>query len=145
MKNVEMNTILEIKELVENCKKYKSIYAHTEQMFDRENDYELSHNIFKALDNNIKDTLLSIDDCLREIYKDWAGISLLKKENYSNEDDYYITCETIDEIHELSGICKFLTSNNLDVQIDLPMDFIKEFIAEFGMFKLDKDNDVWVV
>lgn len=148
MKNVEMKYVEEVRTLVATYKKYKDIYDHTAQMFDRDRDYKVAGDIFRTLDSNIEETLDSIGQWLCDLYRDWSGLSALREEDFEDRDAYLLAEEDIDAEHEdIAGTCEYMVGVEDYVYSKmcyLPIDFLNEWIAEFGMFRVDDNKDVWV-
>lgn len=148
MKNIEMKNVMEVKALVETYKKYKSIYDHTAQMFDRDKEYSVSCDIFHALDSNIEEALDSIGQWLSDLYQDWAGLREKREEDFESRDAYYEWEDDINFAHEdIAGVCGDMVGVEnwiYSKMYYLPVDFMNEFIAEYGMFRVDDNNDVWV-
>lgn len=149
MKNIEMKYVEEVQKLVETYKKYKSIYDHTAQMFDRDKEYSVSCDIFHALDSNIEETLDSIGQWLCDLYYDWAGLREKHENDFESRDAYLEWEDEINFAHEdIAGTCEYMIGVEgyaCSKMCYLPIDFLNEFIAEFGMFRVDDNKDVWVI
>lgn len=149
MKNIEMKNVVEVQKLVDTYKKYKAIYDKTAELFDRDKEYSVSHDIFSTLDDQIEEVLDDIGQWLCDLYYDWAGLREKHMDDFESRDDYY---EWEDEIHErhedIAGLCEYIIGvedYSCSKLCILPVDFMNEFIAEYGMFRVADNKDVWVI
>lgn len=149
MKNIEMKNVVEIQKLVDTYKKYKAIYDKTAELFNRDKEYSVSHNVFGVLDDQIEEVLDDIGQWLCDLYYDWAGLREKHMDDFENCDDYYEWEDEINERHEdIAGLCEYIIGvkdYSLSELCILPVDFMNEFIAEYGMFRIADDKDVWII
>lgn len=149
MKNVEMKYVVEVQTLVERYKKYKSIYDHTATLFDRDKEYSVSGDIFSKLDDMIEEVLDDIGQWLCDLYYDWAGLREKREEDFESRDAYYEWEDEINWKHEdIAGLCEYIIgveNYSCSKLCILPVDFMNEFIAEYGIFRVADNKDVWII
>lgn len=148
MKNIEMKAIEEIKAEVAKVNKYRAIWDKTVEMFPEYNDRQYSRDILSAIEEQIGDCLSALDTMLWEAFEDWSGITALRDEGLSPWDDtrdaYYERGEEIRDQHEdIAGVCDYIVAIEGEVEEKMgivPVDFMNEFIAEFGMFEMNNEE-----
>lgn len=148
MKNIEMKAIEEIKAEVAKVNKYRAIWDKTVEMFPEYNDRQYSRDILSAIEEQIGDCLSALDTMLWEAFEDWSGITALRDEGLSPWDDtrdaYYEREEEIRGQHEdIAGVCDYIVAIEGEVEEKMgivPVDFMNEFIAEFGMFEMNNEE-----
>lgn len=148
MKNIEMKAIEEIKAEVAKVNKYRAIWDKTVEMFPEYNDRQYSRDILSAIEEQIGDCLSALDTMLWEAFEDWSGITALRDEGLSPWDDtrdaYYERAEEIHDQHEdIAGVCDYIVAIEEEVEEKMgivPVDFMNEFIAEFGMFEMNNEE-----
>lgn len=148
MKNIEMKAIEEIKAEVAKVNKYRAIWDKTVEMFPEYNDRQYSRDILSAIEEQIGDCLSALDTMLWEAFEDWSGITALRDEGLSPWDDtrdaYYEREEEIRDQHEdIAGVCDYIVAIEGKVEERMgivPVDFMNEFIAEFGMFEMNNEE-----
>lgn len=148
MKNIEMKAIEEIKAEVAKVNKYRAIWDKTVEMFPEYNDRQYSRDILSAIEEQIGDCLSALDTMLWEAFEDWSGITALRDEGLSPWDDtrdaYYEREEEIRDQHEdIAGVCDYIVAIEGEVEEKMgivPVDFMNEFIAEFGMFEMNNEE-----
>lgn len=148
MKNITIEMVEEIREEVVRVNKYRAIWDKTVEMFPDYKDREYSRDILSAIEEQIGDCLSSLDTMLWEAFEEWSGIMALRDEGLSPWDDtrdaYYEREDEIREQHEdIAGVCRYLIG--IDGEVDenmssVPVDFMNEFIAEFGIFEMDNED-----
>lgn len=148
MKNIEMKAIEEIKAEVAKVNKYRAIWDKTVEMFPEYNDRQYSRDILSAIEEQIGDCLSALDTMLWEAFEDRSGITALRDEGLSPWDDtrdaYYEREEEIRDQHEdIAGVCDYIVAIEGEVEEKMgivPVDFMNEFIAEFGMFEMNNEE-----
>ena len=153
MKNVKMDRIVEIKEMVEKLKHCKALYRHALEAFDPNKDFYEGNEIRTAIKNLAYDTLHDIDYILGDTYEVWSGKSKLRVQEFASNDAYYAAKDLFDEQYEEKGSCQYLIGfkgmddNDVEVRMCfLPVVFMEEFIQEYGIFTLNNETlDVGIV
>lgn len=149
MKNIEAKHIVELTKEVEKYKKLRGIYNHVETVWDREDDYKDSYELYKTLDSEIQDSIDGISQWLGDLFDDWAGFRWNKEQTFESRDAYFEWVDAETERYEaIDGSCEDVVGVNDYVYSGIrciPKVFMKEFIKEYGLFKIDDNGDVWVI
>lgn len=152
MKNIEKKDIEVLKIWAQEYKNYKALYIQTAQFADGKK-YSAYGDILSAIKEHIDETLDDMAQLIDELYEDWSGISEARKEfrkthNFFNTDWDKIEDEIRYKDEQIAGECKNIVGIEDELYCTLystPVNFMKEFIAEYGIFKMDDSNYVWVV
>lgn len=151
MKNIEVKDVEKLREWAQAYKNYKVLYDQTAQMAEGKK-YSEYGDIMSTIKDHIEETLDDIAQLIDEMYEDWSGISEARKKfRKTHEFGDTAFCEIEDEIRykdeQIDGECRDMVGivNELyNKMYSTPINFMKEFVAEYGIFIVDDCNDVWV-
>lgn len=147
MVTINANDIKDLKELVSQYKKYKALYDTTMSMFDPKLDYYASSDIRDAIKTSMYRVLDRITHSLSHLYIVWSGKIDLHPEDFENEAELYEALDIIDCNNEnIAGECDDIVGieSELYVPLHIPTNFIQDFMADYGIFALDSNNDVYI-
>ena len=146
MKNIEAKAIMQLRNWVGDYKKYKSLYDTAVETFAEVDSYP-ADDIIKIIKESMETELDSIGAALGDLYDDWSGKNGLKGD--MDDYDYWEAADEIDQKHEdIAGLCEYIVCVPDELYVGLytiPVDFMEEFIAEYGIFQLDEYNNVCIV
>lgn len=148
MKNIEKKHVEALKELANNYKEYKSLYDHAVKMAA-----SCEHkDIVSIIQDHIEKTLNDIAHYLSELYDDWCGVTAASNEFYKTHSyentEFWSIADKIHAEHEGEGMCQDISGivDELYVSIRyIPISFMRQFISAYGIFMMDRCDDVWIV
>lgn len=145
MRNIENKYVAQVREMADKVKACNSLYGQTMLAFDIDKDFYDGQGIRNAITEKAEELTLEIDQLLCELYDDWSGKSALVPNDFEDMDAYDEALGKIDDDNmAVAGVCdSFLAcAGNVDIVCGfLPVNFMQEFIKEYGIFKLDKLTD----
>lgn len=154
MKNIRIELVGKVQELVNDYKGYRELYNQTQE-FAVDRSTLAYDDILCVIKHHIEDVCGDIAYYLSELYDDWTGVSEAYKVFWKkcgttkSTADWWNTKDKIQEKYENEGKCLDIIGipdGELCVSITyIAISFMKQFISEYGMFKMNCDGDVEIL
>lgn len=151
MKGIEIKYVEDLRVWAQEYKNYKALYDQTAQIAEGK-DYSAYGDILSTIKDHIEETLEDMAQRIDELYEDWSGISEARREfrkthDFGDTAFYEIEDEIRDKDEQVDGKCRDMVGIVDELYCKMyftPINFMKEFVAEYGIFTIDNCNDVWV-
>lgn len=139
MTNISLNLINGTADEIRDLHSYVALYNLTDHMFyDR--SFDDAGDILEMIEDHIEDRLDRISDLLGDIFDEWTGLV------YSTPRDEELEERLYKEFENGLGLCSVLKISEFETGISfIPVQMIKEFTEEFGMFSVFTDGSVQII
>lgn len=151
MKGVTTKDVKDLKTWAQQYNKYESLYSLA-TVFSKEQEYYAYADILETLRKHIEEVLGDVTQRMNELYENWAGISEARKKfrethEFNDTSFYEIEDKIQNKDKEVAGECRDIVGIVNEIYVDMcliPINFMEAFIAEYGIFRIDNCNDIWI-